>query len=334
MGIVTTPFEPEFWMDGWRARDLLEISADPRSLEEPGFWAVQVNFEGEVTLARFGSVRRSEPRSLDFSPVDSDWESSFTQSQFLRYVEEIRSLIAQGEVYQVNACRILSAPFSGEMAGLFGRLRSGNPAKHAAYLNLPGLEIASASPELFLRVDVVGGSRRVLSSPIKGTSASTIFAQKDSAENIMIVDLIRNDLGRICLPGSIEVPRLLGIEQHPGLYHLVSDVTGTLREDTSWAEIFSSLLPAGSISGAPKSSALQVIQSHEGIRGPYCGVLGYVYQGTAVLSVAIRTFWRADDEILKFGTGAGITWGSDPEQEWEETELKARRLMSIANGEL
>ena len=153
----------------------------------------------------------------------------------------------------------------------------------------------------------------------------------------MIVDLIRNDLSRICKEGSVDVSRLLGVEEHPGLFHLVSDVVGTLRDGISWPEIAQAVLPAGSISGAPKSSAIKLIASNEGARGPYCGLLGWIEKrGSDIsgeLSVAIRIFWKEDNKI-NFGTGAGITWGSDPAAEWEETELKARRLIAIADGRL
>jgi para-aminobenzoate synthetase component 1 len=148
----------------------------------------------------------------------------------------------------------------------------------------------------------------------------------------MIVDLMRNDLSRICKSGSVEVPRLLSSEEHPGLQHLVSDVKGELLEDISWSGIFEALSPPGSVSGAPKSSAVQVIAENEIDRGPYCGVLGWVEGEKAELSVAIRTFWK--DSHINFGTGAGITWSSDSAAEWEETQLKARRLISIAGGEL
>jgi para-aminobenzoate synthetase component 1 len=190
--------------------------------------------------------------------------------------------------------------------------------------------IASASPELFLSRN---GST-VKSSPIKGTQNNNVqnFGAKDQAENVMIVDLMRNDLGQICKSGTVEVPRLLSSEEHPGLQHLVSDVQGELLDDISWSKIFSALSPPGSVSGAPKSSATQVIGANEIARGPYCGALGWVEGNQAVLSVAIRTFWK--DQGINFGTGAGITWGSRADAEWEETQLKARRLISIAGGEL
>ena len=125
---------------------------------------------------------------------------------------------------------------------------------------------------------------------------------------------------------------MLSSEEHPGLQHLVSDVEGELLDNISWREILTALSPPGSVSGAPKSSATQVIVTNEIPRGPYCGALGWVEGNHGVLSVAIRTFWK--DSHLNFGTGAGITWGSDASAEWEETQLKARRLISIAGGDL
>jgi para-aminobenzoate synthetase component 1 len=253
------------------------------------------------------------------------------QAAYIKYVEQIRSSIADGWVYQVNACRVLSLDSSHRnLRGLFSKLLAGNPAPWASYLEIPGRNIASASPELFLQRK---GSI-IKTSPIKGTQRldETDFGRKDKAENVMIVDLMRNDFGKICESGSVEVPRLLASEDHPGLRHLVSDIEGVVRNDISWREILESLSPPGSISGAPKSSAISVITEHEEKRGPYCGVLGWVQGDQCELSVAIRIFWQ--DSHIHFGTGAGITWGSDPVSEWEETQLKARRLISIAGGVL
>jgi para-aminobenzoate synthetase component 1 len=146
---------------------------------------------------------------------------------------------------------------------------------------------------------------------------------------------MRNDFGSICESGSVDVPRLLATQAHPGLFHLVSDVTGRLRTSIGWDEIAKALLPAGSISGAPKSSALKTIAKLEKIpRGPYCGVIGWVEGDQAVLSVAIRVFWSVNHGKIHFGTGAGITWASDAKSEWDETELKANRLISIASGKI
>jgi para-aminobenzoate synthetase component 1 len=157
---------------------------------------------------------------------------------------------------------------------------------------------------------------------------------KDKSENLMIVDLMRNDISQVCQPGTVEVSALFRQEKHPGITHLVSDIEGTLNEDTSWKSILEALLPPGSVSGAPKSSAVSIIEKNEGARGPYCGSLGWIHGDRAELAVAIRTFWTTGDKYLRYGTGAGITWGSDAQAEWEETQLKARHLISIAGGEL
>jgi para-aminobenzoate synthetase component 1 len=148
----------------------------------------------------------------------------------------------------------------------------------------------------------------------------------------MIVDLMRNDLGMICQSGSVEVTRLLYSQDHPGQQDLFSDVEGELILAIGWKEICQAVSPPGSVSGAPKSSALSVIAEHEKPRGPYCGILGWVQGNQAQLSVAIRIFWK--EEKINFGTGAGITFGSQSVAEWEETELKAARLMKIAAGKI
>ena len=322
-------------MGGVTAENCSEISHDPASLDKEGFWAIQIDFEGRPTFARFEDVSfnfdfESEQSVL---PPAGPWVSSMTKSEYISYVERAREAIANGDIYQVNACRVLSAPHEGSLEGLFGAILAGNPAPFASYLRLPKIEIASASPELFIEICEDHEGRSVIkSSPIKGTARENSFAEKDYPENLMIVDLMRNDFGSITEVGSIEVPRLFGVEEHPGLFHLVSDVTGILKAGITWQEIFDALLPAGSISGAPKSSATKLIAANEMYRGPYCGVLGWVYDGMAVLSVGIRLFWKSDGQI-HFGTGAGITWGSVAEKEWEETELKAARLMKIAQGE-
>ena len=317
-------------MNGRLATGLAEISHDPSALADGGFWAVSTTFEGEFTAARFTNLVDAHFPKANWEKLSSAWISSRSQSQYIDYVKLIQCSIAEGWVYQVNACRELSAPIEHgrTLRGLFSQILIDNPAPWAAYLEIPGLNIASASPELFLKRT----GDRVRTSPIKGTQlpGQSHFGAKDIAENVMIVDLMRNDFGAICENGSVSVPRLLASESHPGLVHLVSDIEGELRNGITWSEIISSLHPPGSISGAPKSSAISVIQNNELARGPYCGALGWVQGDSCEISVAIRIFWR--DDALHFGTGAGITWGSDPGDEWEETQLKARRLISIAGG--
>ena len=268
-----------------------------------------------------------------------------SRAAYITAVERVRALVAAGEVYQANVCRVLSATMPdvsvSDVAGLAALLARGNPAPYAGFVDLPdgahpgvpagGLRVVSASPELFLRRD---GSV-VVSGPIKGTGRSPDdLGEKDSAENVMIVDLVRNDFGAVCRTGSITVPHLLTVERHPGLVHLVSTVRGELRTDVGWRDLFGAAFPPGSVTGAPKSSALRIIDEVEPVdRGPYCGAVGWVDADstTAELAVAIRTFWLSEG-VLRFGTGAGITWGSDAAHEWDETELKAATLLSVAAG--
>ena len=325
--------EPIFWMGKRRATGLQLVTHDPREITADGFWAISISFEGEWTCAKFSTVQDSD-FTVDHSEfVSSKFVSSMSHDKYLSYVLDIQEKISEGWVYQVNACRILSATVDPDfsLAPLFGAILKSNPAPFASYLRLPGVEIASASPELFLK----RRGTRITSSPIKGTrpTGGAAFGSKDEAENVMIVDLIRNDLGQICKDGSIDVPRLLGVESHPGLDHLVSDVTGELKDDLLWHQIITPLLPPGSISGAPKSSAVKKIAEHEEKRGTYCGAIGWIQGDSCELAVAIRTFWK-DGSSVQFGTGAGITWASDADAEWEETELKAQRLIKIATGEI
>jgi para-aminobenzoate synthetase component 1 len=317
-------------MGGRLATDLIEVSHDPVCLEDGGFWAVSTTFENEFTAAKFGTVIDAPFPTTSWIPMQGSWSSSLNADEYIEYVERIREAVADGWVYQVNACRRLTHHDDGQsLRGLFSEILKNNPAPWACYFEVPGVVIASASPELFLSRN---GST-VKSSPIKGTlpTNSQQFGAKDQAENVMIVDLMRNDLGQICKSGTVEVPRLLSSEEHPGLQHLVSDVQGQLLEGISWAQILTALSPPGSVSGAPKSSATRVIRENEIARGPYCGALGWIQGDQAALSVAIRIFWK--DSQINFGTGAGITWASDARAEWEETQLKAKRLISIAGGE-
>jgi para-aminobenzoate synthetase component 1 len=336
------------------ATDLRDVTDDVAALDSSGFWAVAADFDGRTVCARFGDVRHA-PRPAPppaATPADvaartgwrgpdpRSWTSSMDRAGYEQGVREIRARIATGEVYQVNLCRVLTAPLPapyGDIDALGAVLAHGNPAPYAGVIRLPahGVEIATASPELFLR-------RRgdtVESGPIKGTArtAADLLA-KDHAENVMIVDLVRNDLGRICAAGTVTVPALCAVEPHPGLVHLVSTVRGRLRPGAGWPELFGAAFPPGSVSGAPKSSALRIIAELETApRGPYCGGIGWVDadRRTAEIAVGIRTFWIDRDPpggpVLRFGAGAGITWGSDPGGEWAETALKAERLLAVAS---
>jgi para-aminobenzoate synthetase component 1 len=309
------------------------------ALDQQGFWAVVMTFEGALTAVRFADVRHGAPvaPSAPWTGLDDAWRSSLDADAYRASVTVIRERIAAGTVYQANLCRVLEHDLdeSADLDGLDALLREGNPAPYAARIRVAaaGLDVVSASPERFLS----RSGERLVSSPIKGTATTADrLLPKDVAENVMIVDLVRNDLSRVCHEGSVDVEALCAVEPHPGLVHLVSTVAGRLRPDVGWPAIMEATFPPGSVSGAPKSSALTTIGDLEPVpRGPYCGAVGWVDadRREAQLAVGIRTFWAERDEagrrVLRFGTGAGITWGSDPEAEWAETLLKAARLVGL-----
>ena len=325
------------------ARGVSAVTHDAADLTE-GFWVLVVTFEGALTAARMDHVARGHPMDPvgpdGWPALEGGWRSSLDRTAYLAGVEEIRRRIAAGTVYQVNLCRVLEhdLPETARLADLGLRLDAGNPAPYAAVVDLPelGLEVVCASPEAYL----LRKGERVTSRPIKGTApVSAGLLPKDYAENVMIVDLVRHDLGHVSRPGTVEVDHLCRVEEHPGLVHLVSDVSGRLRDGVGWAGLLGASFPPGSVSGAPKHTALLAIADLEPVpRGPYCGAVGWVDadRDEAALAVGIRTFWaaRAADgrRVLRFGTGAGITWGSGAVQEWEETELKAARLVALASG--
>nr|WP_299036675.1 chorismate-binding protein [uncultured Pseudokineococcus sp.] len=346
------PSPPAAWWGGLLATGLeeeVDLAQDPDALERGGWWFVVADFEaavgepsavgvpgrGRARAFRFADVRPADPPvgGTWRGPAPGAWTSSMDRAAYTAGVRAVRELVREGVVYQATLCRVLRAPLPEppDLWALASLLRAGNRAPYAGVLDLGAEGVVSASPELFLRRrgDVVE------SGPIKGTAVpGGPLGGKDVAENVMITDLVRNDLQRVCRPGSVEVAALLAREAHPGLDHLVSTVRGRLRTGTTWAQLLRATFPPGSVSGAPKRAALDAIAALETApRGPYCGGIGWVDadRGTAELAVGIRTFTASGGE-LRLGTGAGITWGSDPEQEWAETELKAARLLAIASG--
>ncbi len=305
------------------ARDLVGVRARAEA-------AVRVPLRGEPALPRL--VFRSET----------------TRDAWLARVETVRDAIAAGELYQANLTRRLVAPFDGEPWAVFRLLRAGEPAAFTAYVDLgraPGARgrdepassraIVSASPEPYL---ALGADGIVRTDPIKGTrprgrtraedralAAELLVSEKDRAENTMIVDVLRNDLGRVCRPGSVRVPRLWRLERTPSVQHLVSTVTGRLAPGRDAFDLLAASFPGGSITGAPKIRAMELLESLEPVRrGPYCGAALWVDAGGAMgSSILIRTF-VADGRRLTLHVGGGITWRSDPAAEWEETRAKAR----------
>ena len=273
------------------------------------------------------------------APALESWVSSLDQVDHAAACAGVLELLRAGECYQVNVTRRLTAAGAPDPIALYDALTRVNPSPHASLCTFPAespqgdLAIVSASPELFLRIDPADGGRRIESRPIKGTaadSATLLRSAKDRAENVMIVDLARNDLGRVCEFGSVQVPELCAIEHHPGLYHLISVVTGRLRAGVGLADVVRATFPPASVTGAPKPRVMQAIEDLEPVRrGVYCGAVGWIDadRGRAELAVAIRTFTIAGG-LTHLGVGGGIVADSQPADEWAETELKAARLLT------
>ncbi|MEX2529466.1 MAG: anthranilate synthase component I family protein [Gemmatimonadota bacterium] len=320
-----------------RVRDLLEGNT-----EELERW----EWEGgnAAPSARSGPMGRDgeAPRLPEGVPLPGHpgVRSSLGREGFVRGVDRIRDQIRVGEIYQANLTQQLWAPFPrGEGLPFFRALQRRSPAPFAAYLDTGEGEIASVSPEGFLSLK----GRTVHTRPIKGTAPAGAARQlaaseKDRAENVMIVDLLRNDLSRVCRPDSVRVPRLLELERHPPVHHLVSTVTGELEEGFDGADLLCATFPGGSITGAPKLRAIEILREEEPVRREvYTGALGLIERnGDMELSIAIRTAvvrggWAS------WGAGGGITLASDPSAEWWESLDKAgsflQALSEWAGGE-
>ena len=298
----------------------------------------QVGFEGRrAATHRLERLLTRAPTPTPPVPLGAAI-SSLDRDEYEAGVAAIIELIEAGECYQVNLTRRLSWDRAADGRALHHALATRNPAPHAGLFALPRphagpLVVVSASPERFLS----WRGRDVETRPIKGTArrAEPLMAStKDRAENVMIVDLARNDLGRVCEFGSVHVPALCAVEHHPGLHHLVSTVRGRLRADVGVRELVRATFPPASVTGAPKPRVLQAIEDLEPVRrGVYCGAIGWLdtERGEGDFAVAIRTFTIADGRT-HLGVGAGIVADSDPGAEWRETELKAERLIAAADA--
>jgi para-aminobenzoate synthetase component 1 len=269
----------------------------------------------EPTQARFGV---------------GEWEPSWAPEDYGAAVDEVRAAIARGDVYQVNLVQHLSASFEGDPAALAGALAPLRPLQPRPLAG-DGWSIVSGSPELFL----ARRGDRIWTKPIKGTRpiGEDVDDAKDAAEHVMIVDLERNDLARVCVPGSIRWPELMAQHELAGVTHLVSTVEGRLRNDVGLAEILHATFPGGSITGAPKIAAIDHIARLEPVgRGASMGALGTVYaNGDFELALTIRTFAVADGRIHLW-VGGGVVWDSEPEAEIEESWVKARPLLAAAGA--
>jgi para-aminobenzoate synthetase component 1 len=366
---VLDRLSPGFWV-GWCAFELGHAAERvvPRgaSLERPSVpdlvfarfdalavvdarGTVQVRGEGRgrVLLDHAVTTAKRARRAPHAELPPTRWHSGLDCDEHHARVEAVLDLLRAGECYQVNLTRRLTCDDALDPIALHGALARAHPSPHPALLHLPalgpGTAVVSASPERFLQVR----HRDVETRPIKGTAATSAALRssgKDRAENVMIVDLARNDFGRVCQPGSIRVPALCAVESHPGLHHLVSTVRGRLRDDVGLGALVRATFPPASVTGAPKPRVLQAIEDLEPVRrGVYCGALGWIDTSTgdprrvtADLAVAIRTFTvlgAPGAGCTHFSVGGGIVADSRPDAEWAETELKAARLLAVAGAD-
>lgn len=267
----------------------------------------------------------------------SHLKSSLEEKEYVKKVKELQRYIETGDIYQANLTRQISGHFEGSSRALFSQMKRFCPAPFSAYLELPSRTILSASPELFLRFS----GRRVTTCPIKGTrprfrdamadqqsAFDLIRSEKELAELIMITDLERNDLGKICDYGSVEVEELVAQRSFSHVHHLMSVIHGWLKPEISQVEALASCFPGGSITGAPKKRAMEIIQELEvQPRGLYTGAIGYFgFNGESQFNIAIRTLEICENRF-SFGVGSGITIDSDPQKEFEETQHKAAGLL-------
>ncbi|GJD89225.1 aminodeoxychorismate synthase component I [Methylobacterium hispanicum] len=300
----------------------------------------------EARLAAFAALLgQGGPDPVPPCPVPAlDWRSNFTRAGYEAAVERVRDYIRAGDIYQANIAQRFSAELPAGFDGfaLYRALRAANPATFGAYLAFEGLTVASSSPERFLKL----AGRRVETRPIKGTArrlpdpeADRAAAEalqrnpKERAENIMIVDLLRNDLSRVCEAHSVRVPTLCGLETYAGVHHLVSVVTGTLREGLDALDLVAATFPGGSITGAPKIRAMDIITEIEGdARELYCGAIGRIgFDGALDTAIAIRTVVM-DARTAVLQAGGGITLLSEPGPEYDETLAKAARVFEAFGG--
>jgi para-aminobenzoate synthetase component 1 len=342
----------------------LRLRSAPRVSDEPdavlAFYDTLVVHDyrsGITQLVTIGDKRRLKEASEALSEsLDSAVESceaappavqrvssNLTRDEYLAAVSEIKEHIAAGDIYQANLTQQFSCKLSPESRAedVFMRLRRDHPASFAAFIRRREDVVVSASPERFLRVESRGDTRIIEAWPIKGTRprggdveedaklrAELLASEKDRAENIMIVDLLRNDLGRVCRYGSVEVAELCALEEHPTLFHLVSKVRGVLRADVTVGDLLRAAFPCGSITGAPKIRAMEIISETETHpRGLSMGAIGYFsFDGSLDLNVAIRTM-VIRDRVARFNVGGGIVADSCPALEYEESLVKARALL-------
>ncbi len=300
--------------------------------------------EGEKpdsTISQIEEILRRPQPSRHFRALE-ELRSDQSESEFCRAIEKAKQYIVDGDIYQVNLSQRFETRFTGEPTELYRRLREANPAPFACYLGTPHGEILSSSPERFLKIE----GRRIETRPIKGTCPrygdperdralreALLQSEKDRAELTMIIDLERNDLKKICRTGTVVVPRLYGLEEYQTVFHLVATIQGELRPEVAFSDVLQATFPGGSITGAPKIRAMEIISELEkNARSVYTGAIGWIgFDGDADLNIAIRTL-QCSKQRAVYRVGGGIVADSDPKKEYEETLHKGRGLMQALMG--
>ena len=319
--------------DSLKGRLYLIVHADPR---EPQAWA-RANRRLDELTHRLRQGGPGYPEARDTAGLnEADFVSGFTREGFIAAVEKSKEYIRAGDIFQVVLSQRLSVPFRARPVDVYRALRALNPSPYMYFLDVGGTQVVGSSPEILVRLE----DGQVTVRPIAGTrprgktheedvalEAELLADPKERAEHLMLIDLGRNDVGRVSEPGTVEVGDRFVIERYSHVMHIVSEVTGRLKDGLSYADVLRATFPAGTVSGAPKIRALEVIRELEPIkRNVYAGSIGYIsWHGDADTAIAIRTAVIQDGK-LHVQAGAGIVYDSDPQKEWEETMNKGRAL--------
>ena len=327
------------------------------------FWLMALNLDGDKQSidSKFNDLEnvladacqitcQNKPKSHDGKTIDiSQFKSNMTKTDYFEAIAKIKKYIYDGQVYQINFSQRFDCDFAGDATGLFHWQNANNPCSNSAYIDCQAFQIISTSPELF--VNISSQTRKITTCPIKGTrprlsqangnlnktiestNAKNLHdlanSSKEQAELNMIIDLERNDLGRICQYGSINVTSPRTIEEYPTVFHALAEISGTLRDEVTFSDILRATFPGGSITGAPKISAMEIIDQLEPTcRGVYTGAIGFLgIDGSANFNIAIRTI-ITKDRFAFVQTGGGIVADSIAENEWDETITKASALLA------
>lgn len=299
-----------------------------------------LNEEGKDIEIIENKILNAKPlEKIELKESNTKFHSNFTKKEYINAIVSMKEYIRNGDIYIANMTQRFSCECKEKAFNIYSKLRSINKAPFSAYLNYDDFQVISSSPERFIQIK----DRKVSTRPIKGTrprgknkEEDDLYrkelqnSEKDKSELLMIVDLERNDLNKVCIPGSVKVSELFKIEEYATVFHLVSTIDGTLDKNNSAVKCMREAYPGGSITGAPKIRAMEIIEELEGIkRNVYTGSIGYFdLRGNSDFNIVIRTILKKEDKAY-FGVGGGITWESNEEEEYEETLQKAKALMRV-----